>query len=736
MGCSCEHHNEEIIINQANITKIKAICEKEYNSYLNHIYKIKGYLNTSQSPENILIDNRMEIKRENNIATKKEFYLIPSKWFEDWEKWTKGILIKNEYKFFKTKFKYKNFKNKTKFYFYLMLEENWIKISKNKMYNFSEDFKTKIGLICNNLIILQYDSSIGEKNDIEIFFFEKDDDLFLTNLLFSFEKCNDVDSERNNLLKLLKSSPIYEILGNMYYDQSQSEFIEEKKKIVIFNKTRTLNEEMKRFRKKQYELYLESLNKPEKEEKESEKADKNKNKSGVVQETILININPPKNKINNIPQKNESQAISRASTIMNVNHQNLVNNNVNDEYHNKLKNKNKEDIFMDNMNDDEGKKNFQEIKRNDKLLLDNKLRNISRMSKIDKSEGFNSNFNELEITEIVENKINESLLTSIIYCFFNVAHLRDFIYKSFDINIESTRLYLIFSNMMNYLYEKICTSNNSIDSKKIKNIKFNLIKNCEDYNYQKLVEIIRDEPGKNLITKMINLIHSDINKKFKNYSSKKIKKNKDPKYNEFVNSVTSIHNSIIFDLFFGIKKVTKTCINCRNKLSTYKIFNVINISIDKIKKNFLEKEINRQKTDKTEDNSLSIEECLIYYLKEENDDKGLLKCSFCNSNTDFRKIKEIYEYPICTIFYLNYDNQESTKINLKKNIVLSYNEYELIGIIDQEINNNAKKYIPYCQDISNKIWFKYGDENIIEIDINKEKESINHPNALFYQKKK
>ena len=85
------------------------------------------------------------------------------------------------------------------------------------MYNFSEEFKTKIGLISNNLIILQYDTSLGEKNEFEIFFFEKDDDLYLTNLLFSFEKCNDANLERNNLLTILKSSPIYEILGNLFF---------------------------------------------------------------------------------------------------------------------------------------------------------------------------------------------------------------------------------------------------------------------------------------------------------------------------------------------------------------------------------------------------------------------------------------------------------------------------------------------------------------------------------------
>ena len=209
MGCSCENSSEEIAHYQANIKKIKENCIKEYNSYLNFIYKLKGYLNVSQCTENISMDEIEENKHEKNIATKKEFYLIPSKWFEDWEKWIRNIIIKNEFKALRTKFKYKNFKNKEKFYFYLMTEDNWVKIYKNKMYNFSEEFKTKIGLISNNLIILQYDTSLGEKNEFEIFFFEKDDDLYLTNLLFSFEKCNDANLERNPSLNLLKRRKKY-----------------------------------------------------------------------------------------------------------------------------------------------------------------------------------------------------------------------------------------------------------------------------------------------------------------------------------------------------------------------------------------------------------------------------------------------------------------------------------------------------------------------------------------------
>ena len=84
---------------------------------------------------------------------------------------------------------------------------------------------------------------------------------------------------------------------------------------------------------------------------------------------------------------------------------------------------------------------------------------------------------------------------------------------------------------------------------------------------------------------------------------------------------------------------------------------------------------------------------------------------------------------------MNNSKQENLKINFKKNLILSNNNYELIGIISQNINGEEeKKFIPYCQDIINKIWFRYDEEKICEIDMNKEKEIIIFPIALFYQK--
>ena len=128
--------------------------------------------------------------------------------------------------------------------------------------------------------------------------------------------------------------------------------------------------------------------------------------------------------------------------------------------------------------------------------------------------------------------------------------------------------------------------------------------------------------------------------------------------------------------------------------------NIINISIDRIKPNFVRKDINKQKADKeTELINISKEERLSYYLKGEKDCDGPFKCPNWNKNEKYNKIKEICEYLNCIIFYLNNSKKENIKINFKKNLILSNNDNELIGIIFQNNNDESKKNLYLIMEI-------------------------------------
>ena len=154
--------------------------------------------------------------------------------------------------------------------------------------------------------------------------------------------------------------------------------------------------------------------------------------------------------------------------------------------------------------------------------------------------------------------------------------------------------------------------------------------------------------------------------------------------------------------------------------------NVINISIDKVRK--------QQKKNKIEITEVSIEECLNLTLKNESDFKNMFKCPSCNNNVSCNKIKDICVFPDIVVFYIYYDNQENIKLNFNESISLLNEKYILIGIICSKIYHNEKIFISYCQNISDNKWFKFEEDNIDEIDMNKEKDGVLYPESLFYQK--
>ena len=242
MGSICCNVNDDMNY-ISNYLEYKTKLLDEYKTYLSFLNKLKLNFNSSS------------IKDDTNNNVVEKYYLVPRTWFENWEKRIGSIYSKNKYKHYDYDYDYE-FKNEDKlpkFYYELVPEELWAKLYRNQLYKLNgSNAKTKNGMICNNLIILQY---LEKYNSIEIFFFEKDDDYFFTNLLFSFENCNSqtAQNEYYNILNLLKSSPIQEILGNMHYDKSK-EFNVKKNKMIIYNKTKINDEELKNFRTKQYDI--------------------------------------------------------------------------------------------------------------------------------------------------------------------------------------------------------------------------------------------------------------------------------------------------------------------------------------------------------------------------------------------------------------------------------------------------------------------------------------------------
>ncbi len=752
MGCSQCNTIEEPS-NNSDFEKIKGKMKSEYLSYLCFLKDLKNELNISICNNEELNTNH-DNENHNNI-TKKYFYIIPINWFENWEKRIEYVFKKDKFKSYNCIFEYKNWDNEYKFHFEFISNELCSQIYNNKIYNIKIETKLEEAIICNNLIIFEYSN-----NNIEIFLFEKEEDLFLTNLLFSFEKCNNSATESEYLLELLKSSPIHEIFGNMHYDYSKPEFINHNKKIIIYNKTRKVPEEIKKFRKEQYEKLFKNPLQKENNNENDDKANKvytyNKNKD--IQIDNYLDQKKEKNYFNNKfnnALKSDSHIIanelSRASTIMvgnnlNMMKNNLSNNNISNIKINQSNNCNHESCNqeLNVINNKCTATNNNSISRLNyhlslqKKVQDNDIKKDTK-NKILYNNGEFSNIidNKFKGTSFLDNvtdeKINESLLESVLYCLYNVKELTEYILNNNSDDNKNNNFYNNYIKIVKFLHQ----NNNSRN---------NLLKNCKDYNYNNLINIIIYQNGFNIISKIINNLHSELNIakkkegiKYNNSITEDILKKKEEKdiiYNQFINQTQENNISIIFNLFYGIKEIKTTCHNCNKTSYKYEIMNVLELSREKIIQFY-----------KTKDNNnnlnLSIEDCLNYYKREEKlQDKSLFNCPFCNDYQNYTIYNDICKWSNIFIIYFYSDNnldkneKEELKININETINLLNDKYELFAIIsmkNRNIKNNDEecKYMAYNKNISTKKWEVYDENNNKIVNVNL---SNIYPLAVFYQK--
>mgnify|MGYP002625964953 FL=1 len=269
-------------------------------------------------------------------------------------------------------------------------------------------------------------------------------------------------------------------------------------------------------------------------------------------------------------------------------------------------------------------------------------------------------------------------------------------------------------------------------------------------------ETTNSENYSNIISKVINTLHLELNKSSKpndyrtiqNEISEEIinpsEEEKNNKYKKFIDECKENNNSIIFDLFFGVKESKTICNKCDKFFYKYEIFNVIEFSVDKIteyiKENKSENNLyNLNNSNENDKINVSTKDCLNYYFSRHKiiNNNSNINCTFCNEYRDFSIIYKICKYPEILIMCFNYDNDYSlengliTKIDFDDIIKLDSDKYILKGVISR--NNENNMYNTYCRDDSNKSWTFYDATKISIYDLFKNKDDI-FPNVLFYQK--
>lgn len=757
----CKDVLDDIITNKQEFKNIKITLFEEYKTYLFFLNELKKDLcinncQTSRKLSNNLniIDisgNNDNITNENNDRISKHhkmFYLIPSIWLEDWEKRVEIILEENKYKTWDISYRYKNEDIPYKFNFQLISESFWLLLVKNKLYNIDKRMKKTIrGVICNNLII------IIKKKYIEIFFFEKESDIFLSNLLFYFEEGID-ERECKNLTKLLQVSPIQEILGNMHYNQLIHVFKIPNKKITMYNKTRKINESIKQYRIKEFmalfgkEAMSPGMNINEKidyNDKEYFRARTKESRDSMNKSTyrIISSYNECKN--SKIKIAKTINSINPRKVLFNISQTNN-NNNVSNPHKPfektcLFKSCMKKDLLFlkkkNTSNLSEPDFNYSSINYDDEYEKSNNL-NIST-----KHKSKNDNINNVAEKPTVDNEVNINIskynnckkyFNSFLYCLYNIKELTSFYLQSYSNEKNLNNSIYFGSNNFSKGYYTILKylQDNSIST----------LKQFHDFSYNDLLYLTVSKTFTRLIQKFLDILHNELNSKFSEneiicenevatnkINSKRSETNSfidnEPKlsksptqipnqklnsssfiqpfedndfelydnYDNFMNYYRNCQKSIVFNLFYGIKETKKICIKCGEAKSYFEIFNTIDFITEDLINYFKDKVI------------ITIENCLEYYKRIQlPSESSFFHCEFCQELQSYKKANDIWSFPKIIIFSFSSNDESDSKnfepklkIEYKQQIEISNSKYKIISLISRidnttniESENNTK----------------------------------------------
>ena len=218
---------------------------------------------------------------------------------------------------------------------------------------------------------------------------------------------------------------------------------------------------------------------------------------------------------------------------------------------------------------------------------------------------------------------------------------------------------------------------------------------------------------------MLNLLIIEIEMKKKQFKSE----NNDPR-SKYLEEFSRKNCSIISDHFIGTYLYEIKCQKCNNSQYSYTPFMSIRFNIKKI---FNYYSINNS--------YIKLNHC-FKYLSDKNQNKNYISfCEKCSAVTNKEESCSIFALPlIITIALTDINNNDyfifEDKINLKeKNKKEEFKNYNLGSILCQ-IAYNGKKFINYCINQNNGLWYSYTDGNITQVD----KIDVNSiPLMLVYQ---
>ena len=462
-----------------------------------------------------------------------------------------------------------------------------------------------------------------------------------------------------------------------------------------------------------------------------------------ISNTKIKDINKEENKPKQENQINDKKKmlIERMNNKKN-NNNNLINENVVNEQNQKIENKENNNIIRE---------------EKEKINNDNKEQNLNK---------------SIPTYCILFEEIN--IFNSILIMMSNISIINDYFQKdTFKILIdncnksEAIHLSSILYYLYNYLWNNSDKSS-KISEKDLLNKYMNFLKIRFNDLYPEII------CNNNNLIKIISLIYSQINMELTNEKNKLspnnqklyTQNNNNGKQNNFINEIHIVlnnyvnnyfkpnNNSKISDAFIGFYMIETICNSCYNKIKRIKgsqmfplnnnknnytdynfdFYYYFHFNIDEINNNIIRNSniqnnmccYNNMEIDNlsNSNNYIDLINCFDYIENENKKGQIYAKCERCQLFSYKNQMKSIYSLPnILTIVLTISDNYNffmldqidlNPYINQEEIKVSSENIYYVISILCQIIYN--KKYICYCINPNNGLWYSYSDGEIKQVE--------------------
>lgn len=283
----------------------------------------------------------------------------------------------------------------------------------------------------------------------------------------------------------------------------------------------------------------------------------------------------------------------------------------------------------------------------------------------------------------------------------------------------------------------------------IKNLTFNKKNSISPYKFKEIIsnnelfEGIAANDSKTLALYLLDTINEEFNDnniKLENQKiSNRIRTLRDKGTEKIVKFFNMQYNSIVGDLFNGLKLTTYKCLKCNDINTNYQIINIINLAIEQTYY-----QLNKNQRKKNIERKLDILDCFNNEeIPKEFMGDNQIFCTKCNKSQDGESVSKIYMTPKIMIIFLDRGmyNRFNCEVNFPEKLDISKfvekkdktEEFDLIGAIEHlGPSNMGGHFIANCRHFDGKFYI-FSDSNISGPYNNYQQ--YGEPYLLFYRKK-